>query len=208
MDLPKIDSRTKEDLLRYIKKYLSHYTPEWRFDEKNPDVGTALAYIYADMMSETIYRLNQTADKNRVMFFNQIGTDLLPAIPASGYATFSLVNDEVDGVEVRKGEAVLAQTPEGENMVFETRQDLYVTPVKPDCLYLCSRETDRISSLAETEGNHAEPGCLLFDLQGVNLTSRLTASRKPSGSHGRRFRGLKGQVRMSAAIVWIRSKEL
>ena len=47
MELPRIDRRTKEDLLRYIKKYLSSYTPEWRFDEDNPDIGTALAYIYA-----------------------------------------------------------------------------------------------------------------------------------------------------------------
>ena len=180
MELPRIDRRTKEDLLRYIKKYLSSYTPEWRFDEDNPDIGTALAYIYAEMMSETIYRFNQAAEKNRVMFFSKIGARLLPAVPAGGYVTFSLVNNEAQGVEVKQGEAVAADTPDGESLTFETLQDVYVTPVTPDCLYLCCREQDLITSLFEDGGSSQLEDCPLFSLQGVNLQKHELYFSHPS----------------------------
>ena len=87
--LPEIDQRNKEDIKAYMKKQLSTYTPEWRFDEDNPDVGTALAMIYAEMMGDTIYRFNQVPERTKLTFFNQLGANLAPAVPAYGYITFS-----------------------------------------------------------------------------------------------------------------------
>ncbi len=180
MELPKMDSRTKEDLLQYIRKYLSSYVPEWRFDENRLDVGTALACIYADMMEGTIRRFNQAAEKNRIMFFNQIGARMLPAVPAAGYVTFSLVNEEAEGTEVRQGEAVLADAGESGRQVFETTQDLYVTPVKPDCMYLCCGENDQISCLFQNgEGEELED-CLLFDLHDVSLQEHVLYFSHPA----------------------------
>lgn len=179
MKLPKLDGRTKEDLLQYIKMYLSSYAPEWRFDENNPDVGTALAYIYADMMSETIHRFNQVSDKNRAMFFDKIGASLLPAIPANGYVTFSLVNEEAEGTCVKHGEEVLANSRDGENLIFETVDDVFVTAARPDCLYLCNREKDQISKLFEA-GEEQQTVCRLFDLQAVNLQEHMLYFSHPS----------------------------
>ncbi len=170
MDLPKIDKRTKEDLISHIKNQLSSYVPEWRFDRNNPDAGTALALIYADMMSETIYRFNQVLEKNKMMFFEKIGAKLLPAIPANGYITFSLVNEEVEAVAVKRGEKLLADTKEGEEVVFETVHDVYVTPAKPDCLYLCNKELDYIGMLLEEQ---EMASCTLFDLKGMNLQEHI-----------------------------------
>ena len=182
MKLPKIDSRTKEDLLQYIKMYLSSYAPEWRFDENNPDVGTALAYIYTDMMSETVYRFNQVSDKNRAMFFDKIGARLLPAVPANGYVTFSLVNDEAEGTCVKQGEAVLADGADGESLIFETVNDVFVTSAKPDCLYLCNRERDQISILFD-ESQEEKQNCMLFDLQTINLQEHMLYFSHPSIMH-------------------------
>lgn len=182
MKLPKIDSRTKEDLLQYIKTYLSSYAPEWRFDENNPDVGTALAYIYADMMSETVYRFNQVSDKNRAMFFGKIGARLLPAVPANGYVTFSLVNEEVAATCVRQGEEVLADG-QSESLIFETVSDVLVTPAKPDCLYLCNRERDQISRLAGSSEELQQSGEMLFDLQSANLQEHTLYFSHPSILH-------------------------
>ena len=176
MKLPKIDDRTKEDIIQYMKQHLSSYVPEWRFDEQNPDAGTALAMIYAEMMSETIYRFNQVLEKNKRVFFSTIGAKLLPAIPANGYVTFSLVNDEVEEVLVRQGEQVSADTEDGESIVFETTQDVYVTTAKPECLYLCNKERDQISCMFEQEELLAEesfPACSLFDLHTPNLQQHI-----------------------------------
>lgn len=180
MELPKIDGRTKEDIVQYIKKNLSSYVPEWRFDEKNPDVGTALALIYADMMSETVYRFNQVLEKNRMVFFEKIGAKLHSAIPASGYVTFSLVSDDVESVEVRRNEKVIAEGKEGENLIFETLQDVYVTPTKPECIYLCEKEKDYIQCLFERKEEEEVPCGKLFDLRGVNLQEHILYFSHPS----------------------------
>ena len=172
MKPPQIDSRTKEDLIRYMKKYLSSYTPEWRFDEENMDVGTALALIYADMMAGTLERFNQVPEKNKSMFFRMLGADLLPAVPAEGYVTFSLVSPEMEGVALRRGEAVLADTPDGETVTFETQNDVYVTPASPDCIYLCDRASDQISLLFEQQEEET-PACTLFDFSAENLQEHV-----------------------------------
>mgnify|MGYP003290595279 CR=1 FL=1 len=184
MKLPKIDERTKEDITQYMKQHLSSYVSEWRFDEQNPDAGTALAMIYAEMMSETIYRFNQVLEKNKRAFFSTIGAKLLPAIPANGYVTFSLVNDEVEEVLVRQGEQVSADTEDGESIVFETMQDVYVTTAKPECLYLCNKERDQISCMFEQEEPLVEdktfPACSLFDLHTPNLQQHIWYFSHPS----------------------------
>ena len=180
MDLPKIDGRTKEDLIQYMKKNLSSYVPEWRFDESNPDVGTALALIYADMMSETIYRFNQVLEKNRMVFFEKIGAKLNSAIPATGYVTFSLVADDVEPVAVKKNEKVLADGEDGENLFFETLHDVYVTPAKPDYIYLCEKENDYIQRLFERKEADDVPSGRLFDFQGMNLQEHTLYFSHPS----------------------------
>ena len=184
MKLPKIDDRTKEDIMQYMKQHLSSYVPEWRFDEQNPDAGTALAMIYAEMMSETIYRFNQVLEKNKRAFFSTIGAKLLPAMPANGYVTFSLVNDEVEEVLVKQGEQVSADTKDGESVVFETTQDVYVTTARPECLYLCNKERDQISCMFEQEEPLEEdavfPACALFDLHTPNLQQHTWYFSHPS----------------------------
>lgn len=146
MNYPDIDTRTKEDVVHQMKELAVSYTPEWRFDEENPDLGTALAYIYADMFGHTIRRFNQVALKQELEFFNQIGARLLPSVPATGYVTFSLVNHEVAGTEVKRGTKVLSQTdPDtGKPVVFETENTVYVTPAAIDEILITNGEQDYI----------------------------------------------------------------
>lgn len=167
MQKMEIDGRTKEDILSYIEKAAENYTPEWRFNRENKDPGTALAYIYADMFSETIKQFNKVLLKNRNSFFNSIGANLLPAVPAGGYAVFSLVNDSVCGAEIESGMAVSADTKDGE-VSYETVDDLYVTPSALACIYQTSDASDTIYSLYDAKEGITAP-IRLFDRQEKNL---------------------------------------
>lgn len=68
MKIPDIDKRTKQDILEKLHSLSESYTPEWRFDLENPDVGSALAIIYGEMFSKTIRLFNQSAEKNQLSF--------------------------------------------------------------------------------------------------------------------------------------------
>ena len=164
-----IDDRTKEEILTYIEKTAAGYTPEWRFNRVHPDAGTALAFIYADMLSKTIIQLNKVLLKNRIAFYNSIGAELLPAVPSGGYAVFSMVNDSVEGVEIPGGMKVSADGHDGE-VTFETTDDLYATPsVLSDIYQACDSEDIIYHIYSGSEGN-TEP-FLLFKQQGDNLQS-------------------------------------
>ena len=46
----KLDSRTGGDIIRSIRETAANYTPEWNFNPEDPDIGSALAFVYADML--------------------------------------------------------------------------------------------------------------------------------------------------------------
>ena len=55
----KLDTRTQKELCQRVEELASSYTPEWRFDRQNPDVGSTLALIFTGQMAENIRRMNQ-----------------------------------------------------------------------------------------------------------------------------------------------------
>lgn len=168
MNIPNINKTTKEDIIKYIKRISPNYTPEWRFDDENYDIGTALLLIYADMMFDTVKRFNHISEKNMISFFNKIGAKLLPAIPAVGYATLELVNQFVDGVEVRKGTQLIADSEENQNIIFETLNDMYVTPAKLSNIFLSDKENDIIVDIYNQDINDKQE-FYMFDLKGENI---------------------------------------
>jgi hypothetical protein len=173
---PEIDQRKKQDIVTYIERIAAAYTPEWRFDAENPDVGTALALIYADMFAGTIQRLNQVPEKNKVAFFNGINAKLLPAIPAAGYVTFGLAGEPAVGVAVKAGTQLVAdvEDPEAGSQIFETVNDVYVTPARPEQIYGVSGQQDVIRRIYDRGefGLNPEP-FYLFDFNGPNLQEHV-----------------------------------
>lgn len=164
------DSRTKEELVEEIKRKAAAYTPEWRFNEELPDVGASLALIYADMMADTIQHFNQIEKKNCMEFFKKIGTRLKSSVPAEGYITFQLINQEVKGCEVPTKTRLIGEAENGENTTFETIEDVYVTPSSLRDIYLSVPTEDKISLLYEkTEETPFPGGFFVFDQKKENL---------------------------------------
>ncbi len=178
------DSRTKEDLVKEIKKKAAAYTPEWRFNEELPDAGASLALLYADMMADTIQHFNQIEKKNRMEFFEKIGTRLKSSVPAEGYITFQLINQEVKGSEVPTRTRLIGEAENGESTIFETMEDVYVTPSSLRDIYLSIPAEDKISLLYEkTEENPFPSGFSFFDPKKENLQKHLFYFCHPSVFH-------------------------
>ena len=86
-----LDSRTQADLCARVEELAASYTPEWRFDRRDPDIGSTLALIYTGQMADNIRRLNQLPEKYHTEFVNLLGLTLKPAYPASGVAVVELL---------------------------------------------------------------------------------------------------------------------
>jgi hypothetical protein len=173
--LLELDGRSQREIIDKIKEKAAGYTPEWRMDEDNPDIGTALALVYANLFAKTVNNFNKVPLKNKIAFFNHLGADLLPTIPSTGYVKFFLVNDEVPGVEVPMGTILSADTDDALGVVeFRTKNDLYVTPSQINVIYQANDNLDFINKIfdsRESEENVSDKGeeTVFFDFSGTNL---------------------------------------
>ena len=169
MGIPEIDRRGREELLRAVAARAAAYTPEWRFDRDDPDLGTALALIYTELFAQTLKRFNRVAEKNMAAFFSSMDARLLPALPAEGFVRFGLAGRVEDGVEVRAGTPLMADADnETGSTVFETTDDVYVTPAQPEQVFTVCGGADAIVRSYDGRTDLQEP-FYLFDLKGENL---------------------------------------
>ena len=113
-----------EDIRKRIRYLTGSYTPEWRFDEENPDMGSVIAMIYADQTRDNVVRFRQVMDKYRTELINMTGISLTAARPARSAAVMNLLGDTVEGRPVPKGTRLLE---EENSVVFETLHDICVT---------------------------------------------------------------------------------
>ena len=153
-----LDPRTQADLCARVEELAASYTPEWRFDRRDPDIGSTLALIYTGQMADNIRRLNQLPEKYHTEFVNLLGLTLKPAYPASGVAVVELLRGTVPGVALPRGSRLMAGGADGSPILFETMGDVYLTN---------ARVTD-VLSLSGTQGR-IQP--LLGGLKAARLVS-------------------------------------
>ncbi|MEG2221308.1 MAG: hypothetical protein RRY95_01115 [Oscillospiraceae bacterium] len=170
MQIPELDRRGKEEILNTIASTAAAYTPEWRFDRENPDLGAALALIYTELFTQTIKRYNAVADKNMAAFFDSMDLQLLPALPAEGFVRFGLAGQVEAGEEIHAGTPLLADTEETEDGVtsFETIDDVLVTAAEPTRIFSVCGGADAIVKSYDKDSGGEEPFSL-FDWRTGNL---------------------------------------
>ncbi|MEG1683023.1 MAG: baseplate J/gp47 family protein [Oscillospiraceae bacterium] len=170
MGIPELDRRGKEELLRTLAASAAAYTPEWRFDLENPDLGATLSLIYTELFAQTLKRFNQVPEKNMAAFFSSVDAKLLPALPAEGFVRFALAGQVEAGAEVRAGTPLLADAEDEETgaTTFETTDDVFVTPAEPEQIFTVCGGADAIVRGYDRRTAVGEP-FYLFDLKGENL---------------------------------------
>lgn len=123
----KIDDGSKEMLYEKISRLAESYTPEWKFDRKNPDAGSVIAMIFANQAYDNIRCFPQVLEKYHTEFVNLYGVSPKPAVPAGTVAVFSGSERTGAGTLLAKGTRLLGDNEDGEEIVFETGHDLFVS---------------------------------------------------------------------------------
>lgn len=142
-----LDNRTKRDILERIKDLAAAYTPEWQFDEQDPDIGSVLALLFADRMQENIDRYNQTLLRDLTELMNLAGISRRPAGPAHSVVLMDMVRDTIAGQKLPAGTKLLADGEKGIPLVFETAHGIYVTGSRLQYLFMASGITGKVIPL-------------------------------------------------------------
>jgi predicted phage baseplate assembly protein len=165
---PNLDDRTFEQIRDEAIRLIPQYCPEWT--NYNPsDPGITLIELFSWMTEMVLYRLNKVPDKVYLTLLDLIGVRLRPPTPARAMLTFHLVDGYQGGALVPRGTQVATeQTEDGEAIVFETEEDVFVSPVK---LVRCfSIERDRVSD--NTEALSTVPRVPFLAFGGANAIER------------------------------------
>lgn len=157
-----------------MKAMAPHYTPEWRFSPDDPDAGTALFFLAAEMLQENLKRLNRVPLGNLISFLDMLEVRLRPARPARTTVVFSLNEGFREPVYIPQGTLLTAPSPDdGEAIPFETETALLVTPARLTDWVNVHPGRDRIVRIAD--GAEAFPeapdpdGYPLFSVNGDDL---------------------------------------
>lgn len=167
MDIPQMEKMTKKDIIDYMKQCAKQYVPEWRYDEQQPDAGTALASIFADMMYDNIKKFNMSVAGDLFSFFDGVNARLCPASPAEGFVVFGMPDGIQTEAEVEKGTRLLAQVEE-EQLVFETQEEVLVRPLDIQRIFLTNPAKDAIYDLFDSRREEA-PSFFVFEDGVENL---------------------------------------
>ncbi|MCR5411078.1 MAG: hypothetical protein K6E90_08885 [Lachnospiraceae bacterium] len=137
----KIDNRTAQDIEQNIEELAKSYIPEWHFDLQDPDIGSAIAKIFANSMKENVDLENRILDRYHAEFINMLDLSLKPAKPAGSMVKIDLIEDTITGTHVRRGtRLVTGETTGGSQIVFETDREIYVTNSRLTDAFMTDRE--------------------------------------------------------------------
>ncbi len=137
----------REQLIAYMNKLSRSYTPKWRMQEDDPELGSALALIFADMYSDLIQKTAQIPAKHYIDFLNLQNPTQKSSSGAKGYATMTLSEGTLGGVMVKQGKPLIGADADGENLVFETTEDIMLIPAALENLFVIQSEKDQLVSL-------------------------------------------------------------
>ncbi len=171
MDIPQMEKMSKEDIIGYMRNCAKQYVPEWRYDKEQPDAGTALVSIFADLMYDNIKKFNMSAAGDLLSFFDGVNARLYPASPAEGFVVFALPEGYLGEAEVPRQTRLLAQGTEGQ-LVFETQEEVLVKTMELTHIFLAKPKEDTIYELYSRKRDPA-PSFFLFQNKEENLQQHL-----------------------------------
>ena len=162
----KLYALTTEKIEKRIEELAKHYTPEWHFDRENPDIGTTIAKLFAVQMKENADMADNMLERYHTEFVNMTDISQKPAKAAGSLVSFSLVEDTIPGVFVRKGTRVIADPDMGETnaVYFETDREIYVTGAEIIDAFMTDREDGTlVPLLGEFSTDPLIDGTAVFD---------------------------------------------
>lgn len=137
-----LQQMTKEDLIAYLKRLSAAYVPEWHMQSEDPDVGSALALIFADMYSDLIRKSGRIPDKHYIDFINFQNPVQKSSKGAQGFIAMTLSEGTQKSVPVARGKQLIGTDSNQEAVMFETVEDVLLTPAKLEAMFLLDAAAD------------------------------------------------------------------
>lgn len=151
---PKLDHRDMEALLDEIGLLADSYTPQWRLNRLMPDMGTALAMLFANTMKETVEDFNRVPELCYRQFMETAGCEVKGAEPARGYMTFGLVKPDMPEILLPAGWGVVSSGQDGCGSIsMETEEEVYVSAASVSIVEICSRDGGRNTVPVDRDDN-------------------------------------------------------
>jgi hypothetical protein len=168
-----IRQREAEDIMKEIQSRALSYTPEWHCDLQKPDIGVALAQVYAGMHSSIEKKYAILPDKLKTDYFNCLNVSMKSSAPASGYAVFGLSSDEMDGSFLQAGTALRSDVADeqGQAVPVELSEDVFVAPDTLQAVYEVDPREDYIGCIYDAEAMEERPEYKLFSMEPENIQS-------------------------------------
>lgn len=175
MDIPRLDIRRKEDIVKKIEELSKVFTPEWNFDQAHPDAAAAVALIYADMMEATIEKYNRTAEKNLVEFHNCLGAEALYPYPARGYVCFNTEGYETDSTfeYLTSGTNLSTQGEKGRTITYVTKEPVCVWNKNVEEIFCEDTLKDQIFHLYSGDGQAEPENIPVYKSSDCNLQKHI-----------------------------------
>ena len=151
--MKEIRHRNVDEIMDEIREKARSYTPEWRLDRKDPDIGTALAEVYAGIQSGLDRKYTLLPEKLKIDYFNCLNVSMRSAVPAEGYAVFELAGEEMEGSMLPAGTLLRADEEDdlGNPVPVELKEDIFVVPNTLDTIIETRGDKDYIGLLYDTE---------------------------------------------------------
>ncbi len=142
---PPIDRRTADDVYAQTAALAERLTAWRRLAGGDPDAGAALLRVFARFAELVIRRLNRAPEKHFLAFLDLIGARLEPPQAARAPLTFYLAEGAAEDVLVPAGTpvAVAGEASGGQPILFATTDDLVVSAVPLERVYLYDPLADR-----------------------------------------------------------------
>ena len=148
-----IHYRSVDEIMNEIRSRAAAYTPEWHLDRRNPDIGTALAEVYASIQNGLDRKYLLLSEKLKVDYFNCLNVSMKTAQPAEGYAVFDLTGEESEETVLQTGTLLRcdASDERGEAIPVELSEDICVVPDTIEAIYETNGARDYIGRLFDTD---------------------------------------------------------
>ena len=132
LDVPDLDDRTYEELRADALKRLPVHAPEWT-DHNVHDPGITILELLAWLVETYGYQLDRVTDDHRRKYLELVGVTPRPPRSASVELSVGSSEEAAEG-ELPARTPVLVETPDREEVRFETETDLVLTPATIDAV--------------------------------------------------------------------------
>jgi Baseplate J-like protein len=142
---PETDSRGVKELRAALEREAAVLVPALSQPPRPGEFGHAFYELAARMAAQLTSRLNKTAQRDEIAFFDAL--DIPPMAPRAAEApvVFVLAEKRDAPVIARQGTQISAQD-KTDDLVFETRAELMLTPARLSRVFAADAATDRIEA--------------------------------------------------------------